>query len=80
MASEDYVEKFVAIGLPIKAELALDTGMRRMGPSADDAENCERVIRAYSDKREIDGIFTHLCVDYTLDQNDFTGKQIDLIE
>lgn len=80
LISEDYAERLAATGFPIKAEFALDTGMHRIGLDADDAEKCERVIRVYSDRINIDGLFTHLCVADIPSQNDFTYKQIKKFE
>lgn len=80
LLSEDYAERLVITGLPIKCQFAIDTGMRRIGLNADDPDECERVIRTYADKLNLDGLFTHLCVADTPDQGEFTDHQIKLFE
>ena len=49
--------------------------------NADDSKECERVIReAASSRLRLDGLFTHLCVADTPEQDEFTEKQISLFE
>lgn len=71
---EEYSEALLSTGLPIKCQFAIDTGMRRIGLNADDPGECERVIRKYC--RYLTGLFTHLCVADTPDQEQFTEGQI----
>lgn len=81
LLSEDYADRLIATNLPVKCQFALDTGMRRIGLNADDSDKCERVIRkAYRSRLQLDGLFTHLCVADTPDQNEFTEKQLSLFE
>ena len=80
LLSEDYAEKIASQGLPVKCQFAIDTGMRRIGLNADDLDDCERIIRIYADKLKLDGLFTHLCVADTPEQNEFTEDQIKLFE
>lgn len=80
LLSEDYADKLAATGLSVKCQFAIDTGMRRIGLNTDNLENCEKVIREYSQRLNLNGLFTHLCVADTPEQNDFTKKQIDLFE
>ncbi|MBR3416017.1 MAG: alanine racemase [Clostridia bacterium] len=75
LLSEKYAEKLLSTGLPVRCQFAVDTGMRRIGLNADDPAGCERVIRKYSDW--LDGLFTHLCVADTPDQDAFTNEQIE---
>jgi alanine racemase len=74
LVSEDYAEALLSTGLPIKCQFAIDTGMRRIGLNADDPDECERVIRKYS--QHLTGLFTHLCVADTPEQEEFTKEQI----
>ena len=74
LLSEEYAEQLLSTALPIKCQFAIDTGMRRIGLNADDADECERVIRKY--KKNLTGLFTHLCVADTPEQNEFTNGQI----
>ena len=78
LLSEEYAEEIAKTGTPVKCEFALDTGMRRIGLDADYPNDCERVIRKYS--YLLDGLFTHLCVADTTEQNDFTDNQIKKFE
>lgn len=66
----------------IKVVFSLDTGMNRIGIDADNPDYCERLIREYTSKLQINGIFTHLC---TADSTDvesvcFTACQIKKFE
>ena len=81
LLSEDYADRLASTNLLIKCQFALDTGMRRIGLNADDPDKCERGIRkTYSSSLQLDGLFTHLCVADTPEQNEFTEKQIKLFE
>ena len=74
LLSEEYAEALISTGQPVKSQLAIDTGMRRIGLNADDPDECERVVRKYS--KHLTGLFTHLCVADTPEQNEFTEGQI----
>lgn len=74
LLSEEYAEEILQTGLSVKCQFAIDTGMRRIGLNADNIDECERVIRKYSDI--LDGLFTHLCVADSPEQTVFTDGQI----
>jgi len=79
--SEAYAERLAKQGMPVKCQFAIDTGMRRIGLNADDPDHCERVIRkTHSTILQLDGLFTHLCVADTPEQDEFTNHQISLFE
>ena len=80
LLSEEYAERLAKIGLPVKCQFGIDTGMRRIGLNADDPKYCEKVIREYSHRLNLNGLFTHLCVADTPEQDEFTKKQIGLFE
>lgn len=81
LLSEDYSDRLASTNLPVKCQFALDTGMRRIGLNADDPDECERVIRKIcSSILQLEGLFTHLCVADTPEQNEFTENQIRLFE
>ena len=80
LLSEEYAAKIAETRWPVKCEFAIDTGMRRIGLNSDDPENCERVIRYYASKVELDGVFTHLCVADTPEEDEFTERQSELFE
>ena len=78
--SEEYAKKLAETSLPVKAQFVLDTGMRRIGLNADHPDECERVIREYAGRLNLNGLFTHLSAADTPEQNEFTEKQIRLFE
>lgn len=80
LLSEEYAEKLAITGLLVKCQFAIDTGMCRIGLNADPPVHCENVIREYSHKLNLNGLFTHLCVADTPKQDEFTEKQIRLFE
>lgn len=78
IVSEEYAEALSATGYKNKCQFAIDTGMNRIGLDADNPIECERVIRKFASSLEINGIFTHLCVADSSDNEDkaFTLNQI----
>lgn len=80
LLSEEYAKMVVERKVPIKCQFAIDTGMRRIGLNTDDLDKCEYIIRKYSDKLMLNGVFTHLCVADTSSQDDFTRNQINLFD
>ena len=73
--SEEYAEALAGRG--IKAQVALETGMNRIGLDADDAQKAAEKIRKYAEGFRLTGLFTHLCVADTPSENDFTRRQIE---
>lgn len=82
VVDESHAQKLSAADKRIKAVFALDTGMNRVGLDADNPDYCEKVIRDYCGKLCVQGIFTHLCVADSDDEEsvDFTNKQISKFE
>ena len=80
LISEDYAYRLAETCLPVKCQFAIDTGMRRIGLNADDPERCEKVIRYFSDKLKLNGLFTHLCVADMPCQDEYTNHQIFLFD
>lgn len=78
IVSEEYAEALSATGFKNKCQFAIDTGMNRIGLDADNLVECERIIRKYSSVLDVNGIFTHLCVADSTEQEDreFTLNQI----
>ncbi|MBO4598137.1 MAG: alanine racemase [Bacteroidaceae bacterium] len=77
IVSEEYALALAKTGYEIKCQFAVDTGMNRIGILSGDAEEAASIIREYSTKLNVTGIFTHLCVadgsneddrNFTLDQ------------
>lgn len=61
-----------------KVQFAIDTGMNRIGLDADDVAKCEKIIRKNSNRFNLNGLFTHLCVadDFSDESIKFTKQQI----
>ncbi len=78
IASEEYASALVRRNLPIKCQFAIDTGMNRIGIDGDNPEECSIIVHRYSKRLKINGIFTHLCVaDTDEDENvEFTLGQM----
>lgn len=79
IVDEKYAEALSEAGLQIKCQFAIDTGMNRIGLDGDNPEECERIIRQYNGKLNLNGIFTHLCVADTDNEecHSFTISQIE---
>lgn len=79
LLSEDYAALFAAHApRDIRAHVALDTGMNRIGFPTQDPDATARIIRTYAERVRIEGIFTHLCVADSKESDDiaFTEGQI----
>lgn len=77
--SDEYAELLMNKGCPIKCQFAIDTGMNRIGLDADNPQKCLKTIRRVaSSQLKLNGIFTHLCVADTDDDEckRFTNEQI----
>ena len=81
LLSRDYASRLArvarGIGVRIKAQYAIDTGMNRIGLDADDIGALEEAVREAADEFELTGIFTHLCVADTPAQDEFTATQLE---
>lgn len=77
--SEEYASLLAESGERVRCQFAIDTGMNRIGLDADAPQECERVIRSFSQRLDVEGLFTHLCVaDSTeSEQLAFTKTQIE---
>ena len=82
VVDENHAKLLAKLGPRLKAVFALDTGMNRIGLDADYPDFCEEVIRKYSDKFCLQGIFTHLCTADSMDKEavEFTNNQIKKFE
>ena len=78
LVSELYAEHLAQTGYRVKCQFAIDTGMNRIGINANDVDHCVNLIRNYSEKLNVNGVFTHLCVADSNDPSDkiFTVEQI----
>ena len=75
--SDEYAELLIKNKLKSNCQVAIDTGMNRIGLDGDDPLKCEALIRNYCTKLKIDGIFTHLCV---ADENNMKSKNFTLCQ
>lgn len=73
----DYAKALNNQGIIVKVHIKIDTGMHRLGISADDFIKVKRVFSMRNIK--VCGIFTHLCCSDSLEEDDvlFTKSQID---
>lgn len=73
----DYAAALDQEGIAVKAHIKIDTGMHRLGISADECEKAEKIFAM--ENIDVCGIFTHLCCADHLAPDDvaFTKRQID---
>lgn len=73
------IELSAVVGKKLKAQYAVDTGMRRIGLDGSCPELCERTIRRGAELFRLNGIFTHLsCADGVGEKNKhITDRQIE---
>ncbi|MBO7303962.1 MAG: alanine racemase [Clostridia bacterium] len=79
VVSEEHAAQLAAYSdKRLKCHVAIDTGMHRIGLDADNPDACADIIRRYSDKLNISGMYTHFCVSDSLGAPDreFTLAQI----
>lgn len=62
IVSEEYALALAKSGYDIKCQFAVDTGMNRIGIPSYNPKEAATIIKAYSSKLRVTGIFTHLCV------------------
>ena len=78
IVSEEYAKEIMDTNIPIKCSFAIDTGMNRIGLCTKNINKCIEIIKNYSSKLNIKGIFTHLCVadEESEESKKFTENQI----
>lgn len=78
IVSAEYARQLKDTGIRIKCQIAIDTGMNRIGLWGSDPLACGQAIREISSALNVNGLFTHLCVADSNDKYDveFTKKQI----
>lgn len=62
IVSKEYAEELAKSKYEVKCQIAIDTGMNRIGISSIPLDIAETTIRNISHKLTVNGIFTHLCV------------------
>lgn len=80
--SEEYAKLLYEHECKAKCQFAIDTGMNRIGLNADEPYKSIEIIRYYSNKLNLNGLFTHLCVAdvNNIVNNEFTHNQIEKFE
>lgn len=79
LISEEYAEAlWEAAGTPLRVQVAVDTGMNRIGLPTRELAKTESFIRRVAERFCLTGIFTHLCVADGADEaaRSFTREQI----
>ena len=78
IVSEEYAAILAESSFRIKCQFAIDTGMNRIGLDGDDTQYCIDVVKRFHSILNVTGIFTHLCVADTDDEEsrNFTRRQI----
>lgn len=74
--SPEYARALASHGVKVKVHFAIDTGMNRIGLDGDRPEEAARLIRSFTEKLCVEGLFTHLCVADTPAEDAFTDAQI----
>lgn len=79
VVSEEYAKMMQKTGYPIRYQVAIDTGMNRIGLNYSKPKDCAARVRKIAQMLHVEGIFTHLCVadTQTPDNIEFTLKQIE---
>lgn len=75
-----YAYKLNTYGRSLKVHLAIDTGMHRLGESAQSTDTIREILNMKN--LDIQGFFTHLCASDGLDKKsrDFTKMQADIFD
>lgn len=78
IVSEEYADELAKTNYEVKCHVAIDTGMNRVGIPSSDPDSTANMIKRFSHRLKITGIFTHLCVaDSNLEEDKaFTRKQL----
>ena len=75
--SEEYAQSVLSSKIPIKTQIAIDTGMNRIGFSTKNINNCASKIKEYAKKLRVEGVFTHLAAADGNKNVAFTNRQIE---
>lgn len=78
IVSEEYAVELAKSKFDVKCQVAVDTGMTRIGIPSTDTEQTANTIREMAENLTVTGVFTHLCVadSNTKDDKDFTLMQL----
>lgn len=78
IVSEEYAEELVKAKYEGKCQIAVDTGMNRIGITTEQLDITEALIRKINKRLVVNGIFTHLCVadSLNLEDREYTKMQL----
>lgn len=78
IVSEEYATELAKSKYDVKCQVAVDTGMTRIGIQSTDANKASQTIRAIADNLIVTGMFTHLCVadSNTPEDKEYTQMQL----
>ncbi len=80
LLSEEYAQLLLEVAgekaSKLKAQFAIDTGMKRIGLDSSDPEGCEAVIRKFAARFDMTGIFTHIAAADNASEDEFSLGQI----
>lgn len=74
--SEDYAQEIALSKIPVRVQIAVDTGMNRLGFNTVNTISCIKSIYKYSKVLHLCGIFTHLSTADEKKNEAFTVRQI----
>lgn len=74
---EEYARSIFLSGVPIKVQLAIDTGMHRIGFDGENPEVCIKKIKSFASGLRVVGIFTHLASADCEEHAQFTKGQLE---
>lgn len=75
--SEEYAYDVCKLNLPLKVQIAIDTGMNRIGLKCENVQECIFEIKKYAKLLQVVGVFTHLSSADSFENRDFTQGQIE---
>lgn len=61
IVSEEHAKQFIKLNEKVKCQIAVDTGMNRVGIDGSAPAFCEKVIRASAQNLRLTGLYTHFC-------------------
>ncbi len=76
IVSQTHAQQLCKVGAPIQAQLAIDTGMHRIGVPILPIEQCEQIVRECHRRLQLQGVFSHLAAADEFEKEVFTKQQI----
>lgn len=75
--SAEYAKEIFLSGVPVKVQIALDSGMHRLGIDTESVGACAKTVRSYASAMDVRGIFTHLAAAEDTRYDEFTRGQLE---